>query len=126
MATVTISINVGVRQRWPNGRPISSEKLSDGRVRHELEDGRVVTVSEATYRVEYLSTWVGAELGDTYSINLALIGLSSIEGYYETWNFDIGEFRSYKFAKTVRVTHLRTEQTFNTEEFEAGVREAVA
>jgi hypothetical protein len=126
MATVTFSVSVGSRHEWPSGRPTSSEQLPDGRVRHQLEDGRAVIVREPTYRVDYLSTWVGAKPEDTYPINLALIGLSSIEGFYEAWNFDIGELRSYKFTKTIRATHLSTGEAFNAEEFEAGVREAVA
>ena len=107
---------------FPNGKPVRSEVLDDGRTRHHLENGRTFTVSKPTYRLDYLSTWVGAAPGDTYEVNIALAGPSSIEGFYEAWNFDIGEARNYKLAKTVRLTHLETGQVFSREDLEAALK----
>jgi hypothetical protein len=107
-----ISIRVTSRYEWPNGKPVASAILSDGKIRHVLEDGRAVTVSEPNYRLEYLSTWVGAEQDETYDVNIAIVGLSPVEGFYQTWNFDIGELRNYSFAKTKRIVHLTTGEVF--------------
>ncbi len=91
-----------------------------------MEDGRVLTVKEPHYCIDYMSTWVGARPDDTYTINIAIVGLSDVDGFYEAWNFDIGELRSYSFAKTVTATHIATGETFNSEEFQKGLRDAVA
>ncbi|MEJ6006166.1 hypothetical protein WG899_11450 [Paucibacter sp. AS339] len=56
---------------------------------------------------------------------MSIVGLSTVEGFYEVWNFDIDEMRSYKFEKTVRATHLASGETFDTKEWEFGLREAV-
>lgn len=126
MENVQFWASNGSRTQWPNGKPVASEPLPDGRVRYQLESGRLLTVGQPTYRVDYVSTWVGTEPGETYAIRLALIGLSNVDGFYEAWNFDIGEVRNYRFDKTVLVTHLETGETFNTVEFEDAVRAAVA
>lgn len=117
MVSINLSVNEGGRwPSWPNGKPVSSETLSDGRVRHTLEDGRTLTVGEPTYRLDYESTWVGSQPGDTYSVQIAISGPSSVPGFYEVWNFDIGEVRNYAFRKTVRIVHLKTGETFTGEE----------
>jgi hypothetical protein len=113
-----IKFSVGLRARhaWANGKPVKSEQLSDGKTRHLLEDGRTITVHEPTYRLEYLSTWLGADPDETYDINIAIIGLSLAQGFYEVWNFDIGEARNYSFSKTHRIVDLKTGQEFTGQE----------
>ena len=113
---VTVSIGMGSRYDWPNGKPISSEPLADGRVLHLLEDGRTITVKDPMYRLDYQSSRFGAEPGDTYPVNIALIGLSSVAGFYEVWNFDKQEVRSYSFAKTVRLTDLESDEVYSVDE----------
>ncbi len=107
-AVSAIKVSCTEQSTWPTGKPISSETLENGKVKHTLEDGRSMTVSKPTYRLYYLSTWHGAQPGETYEVNIALAGLSSIKGFYTTWNFDIGERRDYRFDKTVQIVHLRT------------------
>jgi hypothetical protein len=117
---------MGLNTPWVSGKPVCSETLADGRSRHTLIDGRIMTVSAApTYCLEYLSTWVGAEEGETYPVNIAIAGLSSVEDFFEVWNFDIGEVRNYWFEKTVRITHLETGETFTGEELAAALRAQV-
>lgn len=118
---ITMSIGPGSRYSWPNGKPVSSEVLPDGRTRHALEDGRTITVGVPNYRLDYLSTWIGTEEGETYPVNIAIAGLSNVEGFFEVWNFDIGELRNYSFAKTVRVTHIQTGEIFTGAELEASL-----
>lgn len=120
--SIKISLSVGSRYpAWPNGKPVRSDPLPDGRIRHVLEDGRIFTVGEPTYRLDYLSTWIGAAPGETYSVNIAIAGLSYVDGFFEVWNFDIDEVRCYAFRKTVRITHLKTGEVFNGEELEASL-----
>ena len=108
-----MQITLGIAgSMWPNGTPINSELLPDGRTAHELEDGRKITVSKPNYRLEYLSTWIGAEADETYPVNIAVLGFSAVEGFYEVWNFDIGQLRSYSFAKTQKLVHLDSGETF--------------
>lgn len=101
---------IGHRHSWPNGKPVRSEKLPDGQYRHTLDDGRKITVGPLpTYRIDYLSTFVGAAPGETYEINVSLGGLADEAGFYWAWNFDIGdagELRHYRFDKTVKITDL--------------------
>jgi hypothetical protein len=113
---------------WPNGKPTRSELLPDGRTVHTLEDGRQLMVPiKAVYVMHYLPTCVDAAPNETYPVNIALAGLSSIDqGFYEVWNFDIGEVRNYLFARTVRVTHIDTGEVYSREEFERALRSAVA
>ena len=106
---VTITVGFGGRSGWPNGKPIKSERLPDGRYCHTLEDGRLMTVGAPSYRIDYLSTWVGSSPGETYEIKAAIGGLTDAPGWYWAWNFDIGELgelRHYRFDKTVRITAL--------------------
>lgn len=119
---VTISVGLTQGRAWPNGKPVKSEAMTDGRTRHALEDGRVMTVGSANYCLDYLSTWVSAEEGETYDVRIAIAGLSSVEGFFEAWNFDIGEVRNYAFAKSVRITHLQTGEVFTGTELEASLR----
>src|SRR5262249_39791028 len=93
-----------------------------------LADGRQLTAPiKPVYVMDYLSTWVDAAPNETNPVNIALAGLSSIgEGFYEVWNFDIGEVRNYLFAKTVRVTHIDSGEVYTCEEFERALRSAVA
>jgi hypothetical protein len=119
---ITVSVGMSSRHSWPNGKPVALETLPDGRTRHTLEDGRAMTVGVPNYRLDYLSTWVGAEEGETYSVNITIAGLSNVEGFFEVWNFDIGEVRNYSFAKTVCVTHLQTGEVFTGAELEASLR----
>ena len=122
---ITLSAGLSMRRAWPSGKPVSSEALADGWVKHILEDGRSLTVRSPTYRLDYLSTWVGAEAGETYEVNIGLVGLSAVLGFYEVWNFDIGEARNYSFAKTIRLTSLVTGDTYSREELlEAMVKNA--
>lgn len=124
---VTISVGlVGGRYSWPNGKPTESEVLPDGRTRHLLEDGRRFTVAvKPTYAMEYLSTWVGAEPGDTYTVHIAIAGMSAVEGFYEAWNYDISQVRNYAFAKTMQVTDLETGDVLSGPEFERALRSQV-
>lgn len=98
--------------KWPNSKPVGSEILSDGRTRFVLEDGRAITVHEPNYRLEYLSSWLGAMPGETYEVNIAILGLSAVNGFYEVWNFDLNEARNYSFAKTKKIVHLGTSEEF--------------
>jgi hypothetical protein len=107
-----ITLSLTAVKMWPNGKPIRSDILNDGKTRHLLEDGRAIIVSEPNYRLEYRSSWVGAEADETYHVSIAIIGPSSIIGFYEVWNFDSNEVRNYSFAKTKRIVHLTTGQVF--------------
>jgi len=82
-----------------------------------------MTVDKPNYRLDYLSTWIGSEAGETYSVDIAISGLSSTPGFYETWNFDIGEVRNYAFGKTVRITHLETGEIFTGEELQKALQQ---
>ena len=112
----SFSIKISSGHEWPNGKPVESVQLDDGKTRHLMEDGRLVTVSKPTYRLEYLSTWVGAEPDETYPVNIAIVGNSRTEGFFEAWNFDIGEMRNYSFKKIVRIVHLQTGEPFTGSE----------
>jgi len=115
---IKISATVGSRHSWPNGKPVASVSLPDGRVQHTLEDGRLITVSKATHVLDYESTFVGAKPGATYSINVALSG-NTLDGcFYEVWNFDINELRHYAFSKTVRLRSIATGDEFSGQELE--------
>lgn len=106
---------------WPDGKPQATEALPDGRARHTMADGRVLTIpGAATHRLEYLSTWVGA--GATYAVSITLIGASHVDGFYEAWNYDIGEVRHYRFDKTVRLVDVRTGTEHSSDE----IREAIS
>jgi hypothetical protein len=115
---IKISVGLTTNYTWPNGKPVRSEILSNGKSRHFLEDGRAITLSEPNYRLEYLSSWVGSEPDESYDVNIAIIGLSSIKGFYEAWNFDINEVRNYSFAKTKRIVHLTTGEIFTGAELQ--------
>ena len=119
---ITIEVGLGSRYSWPNGKPIKSENLDSGKVRHVLEDGRAVTVDEPDYKLDYISTRFGSAVDDTYEVRIAICGVSAVDGFYDVWNFDINEFRSYAFRKTVRVTHLETGEVFTGAELEASLR----
>ena len=120
--TVKISVGLTHAREWPNGKPVKSEPINNGQMRHTLEDGRVMTVSSPNYCLDYLSTWVGAAPGETYDIRIAIAGVSSVEGFFEVWNFDIGEIRNYAFAKTIRITHLETGEVFTGAELETSLK----
>lgn len=68
--------------------------------------------ADPKYRMEYLSSWMGAEPGDTYAIAVNLVGLSQVVGYCEAWNFDQNNLRSYAFHKIVRLVDLHDGHTF--------------
>ncbi|MEC4722846.1 hypothetical protein RY831_27170 [Noviherbaspirillum sp. CPCC 100848] len=119
---IKVSVGVGSRYSWPNGKPVSSEALPDGRTKHTLENGRIFTVSRPTYVLDYLSTWMGGEPDETYSVQIAIAGLSAMEGFYEVWNFDTGQARNYAFHKTARITHIGTGNVFTGEELEKLLR----
>ncbi|WP_293403189.1 hypothetical protein [Polaromonas sp.] len=115
---VNISIGLSSGHQWPNGKPIHSEALPDGSTRHTLEDGRKLTVGKPTQQLEYISTWVGAAEGETYSVVIGIIGLSAVPGFYEVWNYDINAMRSYAFRKTVSITQLDTGESYTAEDLE--------
>ena len=116
--SIKISATIGSRHSWPNGKPVASVPLPDGRVQHTLEDGRQIKVSKATHVLDYESTFVGAEPGETYSINVALSGNTLHGSFYEVWNFDINELRHYAFSKTVRLRNIVTGDEFSGQELE--------
>lgn len=119
-----IRITGGIRSRWSDdGVPVKSESLPDGRTRHTMKDGRTVTVSVANYRLDYQSTLVGAEPGDTYEVNVALTGCATVEGFFEAWNFDTNKLRNYRFDKTVSVTRLLDGSTFTGAELQWALTE---
>lgn len=120
MITITAELTSG--RQWPNGKPIHTELLSDGRTKHTLEGGRKLIVSEPTYLMDYQSNWVGAKSGDTYSVKIAISGLSAAAGFFEAWNFDISEVRNYAFSKTVRIKHLTTGDVFTGEELQTALQ----
>ncbi|WP_375577100.1 hypothetical protein [Paracidovorax oryzae] len=108
----TFSVSINTQSRWPDGKPEKSEPLPDGRIRHHMPDGRKLTVpAEAGYRIDYLSTWVGSEEGETYPVNVTFAGLSAVAGFVEVWNYDIGQMRSYGFHKIVLITDIKTGET---------------
>lgn len=120
---VKFSAGITSRHSWPNGKPTRSEVLEDGRTRHLLEDGRTFTVAkEPQYVLHYLSTWVGAEPDDTYAVKISIAGLSEVAGFFEVWNYDIGQVRSYAFAKTVEVVHIQSGESFSGTDFEEALR----
>ena len=55
-------------------------------------------------------------------MRVGISGLSSVEGFYEVWNYDINELRCYAFRKTVRVSHMETGEEFSGPDFEAALR----
>ena len=114
----SFSIKISSGHDWPNGKPVESVQLDGGKTRHLMEDGRLITVSKPTYRLEYLSTWVDAEPDETYPVNIAIVGNSLTGGFFEAWNFDIGEMRNYSFKKTVCIVHLQTGESFTGSEVE--------
>lgn len=121
-----IKIYAGIeRSKWPNGTPIRSDRLPDGRTVHLLKDGRKITVSQPNFRLEYQSTWVGAESDETYDVSIAFVGLSLTEGFYEVWNFDTDKLRSYSFKKTHRVVHLISGEIFTGEELISVLRNSL-
>lgn len=98
---------------FPDGTPQESEVLSDGRVRHRIGDGRTITVAAVpTYRMDYLSNWIGSEPGETYEIPVALLGKSNVTGFFEAWNYDQSKLKSYAFHKTIRLTDIATGKVF--------------
>lgn len=121
--SITVRIGISGDYEWPNGKPISSIELEDGRVKHTLEDGRAFIVSTPNYRLDYQSTWIGSVQGDTYSVNVAIVGLCEVAGFFTCWNFDIGELRCYAFHKTVRLVHLETGEVLSSLELEASLNE---
>lgn len=110
------NITISIGSSWPNGDPISSELLPDGRTRYTMEDGRIVTVGAPNYKLEYQSRFVGAGPEDTYEVRIAIGGLSARKGYFEAWNFDSGKMRNYAFERTARITHLESGEVFTGEE----------
>lgn len=99
--------------RFVDRSVLSSETLPDGRIRHQLADRRTLTIPPApTHRMEYLSTWVDSEPGETYDINIAPIGPCSATGYCEVWNYDSGKVRSYAYDKIVRLVSLVDGQVY--------------
>lgn len=105
---IKITVSEGAERRFPEGKPIRSEELPGGAVRHTMSDGRVLTVHTPTYTLHYLSSWVGVSPGSTYQVPVAISGLSTVDGYYEAWNFELNELRSYSFDKTAKIVHLKT------------------
>jgi hypothetical protein len=105
---IKITVSEGAERRFPDGKPIISEKLPSGAMRHTMSDGRVLTVHTPTYTLHYLSNWVGVPPGTTYQVPVAISGLSTVDGYFEAWNFDLNELRNYSFSKTVKIVHMKT------------------
>ena len=102
---VSINIPDDERPAWPNGSPVKTHTLPDGRTRNHMQDGRILTVPAfPSHVIEYLSTWIDSEPGETYSINASFSGLSMETGFVEVWNYDIGEVRNYAFHKISSVT----------------------
>lgn len=58
--------------------------------------------------LEYVSTWVGASPGATYTAQVTVVGPSRRDGFFEAWNHEIGALRNYRFDKTVRITILKS------------------
>lgn len=90
---------------WPNGTPIHSEGLADGRVRHTLEDGSIFTVpAEPTYTLHYQSKRFGAKPGDHYEIPISIAGWCPYaKGFVACWNYAKGARRSYSIDKILRI-----------------------
>lgn len=104
---------------WPNGDPVNSITLPDGRTRYELEDGTALIVPPTpTYRIEYLSTFAGVAEGETYDVPVTLTGRCHRPGSFEVWNYDLQKARNYMFSKLVRATDLVTGEEFSGPEFE--------
>lgn len=107
MSAPILTIKVTSTRLFPSGKPVSSALLEDGRTRHQLVDGRGLTVPPAHgYVIDYQSTFVNAKPGDTYPCCVSFVGLSSVPGFVETWDHDIGEVRCYAFDKIVKVTSV--------------------
>lgn len=98
---------------WPDGRPMKSEALADGRTAHSMADGRTLSVpAEALYRFEY----EGRTDGDSYFIDVSIIGLSGEPGYVETWNHGMSKVRSYAFHKILGITNLKSGEVHTGEQ----------
>lgn len=105
MVTIKISTSIGGSSKWPDGKPLKSELQPDGRTAHQMPDGRTIIVpATPLYRVEYQSRLAG----DTFFVEVTLIGLSKEPGYVETWNHKISQVRSYAFHKILGLTNLET------------------
>lgn len=105
---VTITVGMGSGSRWPSGKPLKSELRPDGRTAHTMEDGRTITVPDKPlYRLEYEARLAG----DSFNVDVTLIGLSSEDGYVETWNHKMGQLRSYAFHKILNITNLEDGRT---------------
>lgn len=120
-----VRITVGDSSLWGDGLPISSAVLPDGRTQHAMKDGRRLTVpTTPTYVLEYLSNWGGVEPGETYPVNITIIGMSTVSGFYEAWNYDSGKVRSYRFDKTVTLTDAKDGTKFTGAELEGLLQKA--
>jgi len=108
----------------PNRKPVSSESLADGKVRHTLEDGRIVVVGDPDreYRLEYLASYVGSFLGETYEVNVLILGPGSSSAHFEAWNCETNETREYLFEYTVGLTHIATGHRFTAQQLKDFLR----
>jgi hypothetical protein len=103
-----IFLSVGVvGSTWPN--VVKTEVLPEGRTRHTLDDGVVLTVeADPTYILEYESRFVGAEPGETFEVRVSLTGRSNAEGTFEAWNFDRSTLRNSPLRKLHELRIFRT------------------
>lgn len=114
-------MKVALGPAWPDTSTVRSTQLSDGRIRHELADGRAIVVSEPNYELQYRFT--GMFDSDTFKARIALAGLAERPGCFEAWNFDVNALRIYAFAKTIQLVHLKTGETFTGAELQASLEQ---
>lgn len=105
MIKFTFETSIGSSSRWPDGKPLKSEAQPDGRIAHEMPDGRTIRVPpDPLYRLEY----EGRLTGDSFFVDVSFIGLCKEPGYVETWNHKLGQVRSYAFHKILGLTNIET------------------
>lgn len=121
MTTFDVTMTVTLEPSWPDTTTVNSTHLPDGRIRHELADGRAIVVSEPNYELEYrLISMFGS---DTFKVRIALAGLAERPTCFEAWNFDVNALRTYAFAKTIRIVHLQTGEAFTGAELQASLEQ---